>query len=244
MRYSKINLKTAVLVICTLLLLCPQFIAQVPMLVNYQGRLTDLSGSPRNGTFTMTFAFFDAATAGNKLPTGSPWEETQSVQVANGAFNVLLGSVTALPSSLFSGGPSDTFGPLRFLEVKVNGEALLPRPRIVSAPYAVRTEIARFADTPTVQGPPGTQGPSGPPGPQGPPGPTVGTVAACGIVDNPAAICECPFGTVANIKGPCTATSTTGSCFTSDPSHRCCVCRASNTSGLQSPPQKAKRKKK
>jgi hypothetical protein len=78
--------------------------ADVPMLLNYQGRLTDPSGNPKNGTFTMQFAVYDAETGGNQLPSGTPWSETQSVTVTNGVFNVLLGSVTALPADLFQGG--------------------------------------------------------------------------------------------------------------------------------------------
>lgn len=155
--------------------------SDVPMLIGYQGRLTDSTGSPRNGTFSMTFAFFDAVSAGNALPAGSPWSETQSVQVTNGIFHVVLGSVTAIPAGLFTGGPSDSAGPLRFLQVTVAGEALSPRARIVSAPYAISADTARFAETPTVQGPPGPVGPTGAQGQagtpgsqgvQGPPGPT------------------------------------------------------------------------
>ncbi|MBI4515297.1 MAG: hypothetical protein HY699_05705 [Deltaproteobacteria bacterium] len=113
--------------------------ADAPNLLNYQGRLTDPSGTPKNGTFTMQFAVYDAESGGNQLPTGSPWSETQSVTVTNGVFNVLLGSVTALPTDLFQGGPLDASGPLRFLQVTVSGEALAPRKRIASAAYAIAT---------------------------------------------------------------------------------------------------------
>jgi len=88
--------------------------ADVPQLLNYQGRLTDPSGNPKNGTFTMEFAVYHAETGGNQLPPGTPWSETQNVTVTDGVFNVLLGSVTALPANLFECGPSDAFGPLAF----------------------------------------------------------------------------------------------------------------------------------
>ena len=126
----------SVTVAALLLLACGAF-AQVPMLLNYQGQLSDPSGNPKNGTFTMQFAVYDAESGGNQLPSGGPWSETQSVTVNNGVFNVLLGSVTALPGALFAGGPSDSAGPLRFLQVTVNSETLTPRRRIVSAAYAV-----------------------------------------------------------------------------------------------------------
>jgi hypothetical protein len=137
--------------------------AQVPNLLNYQGWLNDSSGNPQNGTFTMQFAVYDAATGGNELPAGTPWSETQSVTVTNGVFNVLLGSVTALPADLFTGGPSDASGPLRFLQVTVNSEVLSPRSRIGSAAYTIGGGVP---------GPTGPQGPTGPTGPQGPTGPT------------------------------------------------------------------------
>lgn len=113
-----------------------------PNLLNYQGKLTDPSGSPKNGTFSMTFAVYDAASGGNQLPNGTPWSETQNVTVTNGVFNVLLGSATALPSDMFTGGPSDASGPLRFWQVTVSGEALTPRSRIASAAYARNTGYA------------------------------------------------------------------------------------------------------
>lgn len=109
----------------------------VPMLLNYQGQLKDSSGTPENGTFSMTFKFFDSATGGTQLPTSLPWSETQNVAVIDGQFNVLLGSVAALPHDLFEGGPVDVNGPLRFLEVSVSGEILAPRRRIGSAAFAI-----------------------------------------------------------------------------------------------------------
>jgi len=125
-------------------------LADTPNLLNYQGRLTDPSGNPSNGTFSMTFAVYDADSGGNPLPAGTPWSETQNVTVSNGVFNVLLGSVTALPTTLFQGGfgPSDSSGPLRFLQVVVNGEELSPRKRMASVAYSLpRQGTARVTTT-------------------------------------------------------------------------------------------------
>lgn len=121
--------------------------AQVPNLLNYQGRLSDSTGNPQNGAFTIQFAVYDAETGGNQLPSGTPWGETQSVTVTNGVFNVLLGSVTALPANLFNDGPSDASGPLRFLQVTVGGEVLSPRRRIASAAYAIQPSTSNTAGT-------------------------------------------------------------------------------------------------
>jgi len=53
-------------------------LAEAPNLLNYEGRLTDPSGNPKNGTFTMQFAVYDSESGGNQLPTGAPWSETQT----------------------------------------------------------------------------------------------------------------------------------------------------------------------
>jgi hypothetical protein len=102
--------------------------AQVPQVINYQGQLTDASGNPTNGTFTMIFKIFDAASGGTQLYT-----ETQSVTVSSGVFNVLIGSVTPVPLNLFDSGTE------RHLEVTVNGTVLTPRRQFGSVPYAFRT---------------------------------------------------------------------------------------------------------
>jgi predicted outer membrane repeat protein len=102
------------------------------------------------------------------LPSAAPWSETQSVQATNGSFNVLLGSVTSLPVSIFGGGPLDSFGPLRFLQVTVSGEVLSPRRRIGSAAYAVGGALGPTGPT----GPVGATGPAGSIGATGPIGPT------------------------------------------------------------------------
>jgi hypothetical protein len=97
----------------------------VPQVINYQGQLTDGSGNPANGTFTMVFAIFDAASDGSAL-----YSETQNVIVGNGVFNVLIGSVTPIPPDIFDSGTG------RYLEVTVNGTVLTPRRQFGSVPYA------------------------------------------------------------------------------------------------------------
>src|SRR6185436_7755697 len=95
----------------------------VPLRLNYQGRLTDASGLPKNGNFTFMFRVVDNVGA---PVTG--WAESHVVNVDNGFFSVELGgqaSFTSFPG-LFTGAPSDSSGPLRFLEVTVDGELLTP----------------------------------------------------------------------------------------------------------------------
>lgn len=143
-----------------------------PLLLNYQGRLTDAGGIPRNGSFQMIFELVDGGGA------ALGWTETHSsVAVNNGFFSVLLGSVTPMPSSLFQGDPIDTYGPVRFLRVTVDGEVLSPNIRIVGSALAAANMVGPTgpigATGPTgPTGPTGLTGPQGPQGPQGEMGPT------------------------------------------------------------------------
>jgi hypothetical protein len=102
--------------------------AQVPQLINLQAALED--GSLPN-PITIDFTIYDAATSGNAL-----WTETQSVDHIGGVFNVLLGSVSAFPSSLFN---SD--GEL-YLDMLVEGETLQERYLLSSVAYALRAAHA------------------------------------------------------------------------------------------------------
>ena len=71
-----------------------------PLLLNYQGRLTDPgTGDPKpDGVYNITFNIYDAAADGTLI-----WTEAQAVTVSGGLFNVLLGSVTALSVADFDG---------------------------------------------------------------------------------------------------------------------------------------------
>jgi len=106
-----------------------------PRLLNYQGYLTDTLDNPvTNPSVSMTFAIFDAASAGNQK-----WSEIQSsVAIDKGIFNVLLGSVTPIPDSVFVNSTS------RYLELTVAGQVLSPRTRIVSVAYAY---TSTYSDT-------------------------------------------------------------------------------------------------
>lgn len=101
-----------------------------PELINYQGELRDSSGTPLSGTFSITFRIYNQATFGIVL-----WHETHSsVQVQDGAFNVLLGSVTPFPTWLFNGDS-------RWLAIKVGSDSeMTPRSRIASVAYAIRAQ--------------------------------------------------------------------------------------------------------
>ena len=109
--------------------------AGIPHLINYQGMLTDNSGTPLTDTLNLTFKIYDDPTAGNKK-----WEETQNnVPVINGLFNVILGSVT----------PIDTlsFNHQYWLDITVGAEHMPTRLKFTSVGYAYRSQNAQKADT-------------------------------------------------------------------------------------------------
>lgn len=123
----------AVLATALALLLAAPALAAVPLLMNYQGYLTDSSNNPRQGNFKMAFTIFPDSTTGAAL-----WSETYaSVNVSGGLFNVVLGTVTPLPPAAFSGAKL-------WLETAVSDTTLAPRRPLVTVPYSFR---ARTADT-------------------------------------------------------------------------------------------------
>lgn len=114
-----------------LLLLAASPAFAVPPAINFQGKLLDANGAPRNGSFSMTFAIWDAASGGSQL-----WTETQgAVAVSNGVFAVQLGGSTPVPASLFAAGE-------RYLQVQIGGETASARQRLVTSPFAFRAAAA------------------------------------------------------------------------------------------------------
>jgi hypothetical protein len=95
-----------------------------PYYISFQGFLED-DGSPADGSYNIQFRFMNLASLGSAL-----WTETHStVQVADGVYNVLFGSVSTLANQDFD---DDLW-----LSIKVNGgNEILPRARIVGTPYS------------------------------------------------------------------------------------------------------------
>jgi hypothetical protein len=106
-------------------------LAGIPKMINYQGMLTDNSGTPLTGSYNLTFKIWTDTTGGSSL-----WTETQNgVQVTNGLFNVILGKQTALNLA---------FDQQYWLELGVGAETM-PRIRFTSVGYAYRAAIADSA---------------------------------------------------------------------------------------------------
>ncbi|MDH3890531.1 MAG: hypothetical protein OEV49_05555 [candidate division Zixibacteria bacterium] len=129
------------IVICgvAVFLLAVAALAISPTAINYQGRLTDAVGDPvADDKYSVTFTIYDADADGN-----SKWTETQSVDVVDGLFSVLLGSGNPILDTVFNGTE-------RYLGIQVgaNPEGT-PRVKLVTVPYAFhanKADSARYAD--------------------------------------------------------------------------------------------------
>lgn len=108
--------------------------AQIPHLLNYQGKLTNSEGAAISGTFRMVFSIYSDSAGATSI-----WDETQNITVKNGIFNVLLGSVEPLKETVFDGGGD------RYLGLQIGNELteMKPRFRLTSVAYAMHANSAR-----------------------------------------------------------------------------------------------------
>lgn len=111
-------------------------LAAVPRTIAFQGFLTDTGGQPLESVVNLDIAVYNAATGGTAL-----WTETHTgVPVSKGVFAVALGSVSPLSDAVANKSP-------RFLGVRVNGEAELPRTELRATPFALRAQAADSVTT-------------------------------------------------------------------------------------------------
>jgi hypothetical protein len=109
--------------------------AEVPRLINYQGKLTTPSGALVDAIISMQFSIYADSTTSFAL-----WSETQdSVKVEKGIFNVFLGSLNPISDSVFD-------GTIRYLGIKVGTDPeMSPRKAMVSVGYALKSKITDTA---------------------------------------------------------------------------------------------------
>jgi len=99
--------------------------AEIPQIINYQGKVTE-DGSPvADGDYTMTFTIYDAETSGS-----SQWSSgSMTVTVSDGIFSVLFGD-TGQPTLDLE------FDTDYWLEINIAGDIQSPRSRLGSVGYA------------------------------------------------------------------------------------------------------------
>jgi hypothetical protein len=121
--------------------------AQMNDVVPIQGRLTDDSGNPLDGVYSITFSIYDVATGGTALCS-----DTDNVAVANGLFNAEMDFCTS----------DDIDGRQLWLGIKVGSDPeMTPRQGIYGVPYAWSLRPgAQIVNTSTSAGAYGLQGES------------------------------------------------------------------------------------
>ncbi len=135
-------MRTLLTITAILLLLTGGLYATAPTLISYQGYLADSMGDPLTGTVSVVFSIWDAESGGTQL-----WTETHgAVAVDNGAFNVILGSTTPVTADLFADS-------VRYLQISVGGDDIVPRSRLVSVPYAHHVSTLDGATSGVIEGP-------------------------------------------------------------------------------------------
>jgi hypothetical protein len=114
-----------------ILLLSFVVLADVPQMLDYQGVLTESDGSAASdGIYNMTFKLYNVPTEGSAL-----WEETNTVAVSKGIFNVTLGGLSPLDLP---------FDEQYWLGISVEGEAeLSPRVQLATSAYSLNAACTR-----------------------------------------------------------------------------------------------------
>ncbi len=112
----------------------------IPQLINYQGKLTTPDGNPLDTTVAITFGIYMTANGG-----APAWTETHPlIDVSEGLFQVLLGSVTEL---------GDLFSENVWLGLTIGEDSeMTPREQIVSTAYSYRVGTVDGASGGTITG--------------------------------------------------------------------------------------------
>ena len=120
--------------------------AAPPSMMNYQGVLRDATDQPLDGSYDITFRFFDAAALGNEILIDAH-TGVDAVVVDNGLFSAGLGTgnvsdgSAALPNDPYLA-LEQVFGDFSdvWLELEIEGETLSPRVRVMAAAYALNAQ--------------------------------------------------------------------------------------------------------
>ncbi len=129
-------MKKILIALCLVMLTSAPY-SQVPRKISYQGVLADGSGNfIPDGNHSLTVRLYETASGGSIV-----YEESQSTAVVKGLFNLIIGSVTPIPSSL-------AFDKAYYMGVSVDGGTeLVPRTAISAAPYAMYASVAGVANS-------------------------------------------------------------------------------------------------
>jgi hypothetical protein len=100
--------------------------------ISYQGRLADSSGNPLTGKYNLEFRIYDVPTGGVPLWT-EMWTGSNAVDVSDGLFNVMLGSIDNTLASAI-GGQDELY-----LGITVGTDSEMdPRVQLGSVPFSMQ----------------------------------------------------------------------------------------------------------
>ena len=100
--------------------------------IPYQGRLADADGNPVTDTVNMVFRLYGQASGGGPL-WEEQWTGSNGVQVSDGLFNVMLGSLNPIPQDVITGHDN------LFLGITAGtDDEMTPRVQLGSVPFAVQ----------------------------------------------------------------------------------------------------------
>jgi hypothetical protein len=127
-----------ILLTATVLFAVPYSHSGVPQLINYQGKLTNSSGTPvPDGNHDVEFKIYDVASGGSALWTETWNSSTSQVVTKGGIFTAMLGTHQTLPLTFFSDHQ------VTYLGITVGADSeMTPRQKITSVGYAFSSEIA------------------------------------------------------------------------------------------------------
>ncbi|MEM7531664.1 MAG: hypothetical protein AAF639_05795 [Chloroflexota bacterium] len=101
-------------------------------IIPYQGRLADADGNPLSATVDMRFRLYDTAEGGTPL-WAEAWTDANGVQVTDGMFNVMLGSMTPISATVMNENSS------LFLGLAAgDDDEMTPRVQLGSVPFAMQ----------------------------------------------------------------------------------------------------------
>lgn len=101
--------------------------------ISYQGQITSTSGSPLNGSTNIVFKLYAGPTGGSALWTES-WTGVNAVDVTDGLFHVMLGSINNSLSTVIENNDQ------LFLGITIGTDSeMQPRIQLGAVPYSVQS---------------------------------------------------------------------------------------------------------
>ncbi len=121
------TIQPAILTLLFLLFSAAVSFADVPLKINYQGRLTETDGTPVDGLIQINFKLYGSETGDDSLW----WTGILTIPVDSGLINYQLGSNVSIPSDFFGPGSEPFLG----ITIGTDPE-LAPRTPITSSAFA------------------------------------------------------------------------------------------------------------